>query len=163
MARSGVRTCTVPKISIPLRAHRLQAPASRSAARYFVDQAPRHQLRIAPAPSKKVTTLGVRRLQGHRRLQGRAGVEPGADAVRQWRALGQAGGLVERAIAADEFRAVAGPAGLAPRRVGEGDAERESRCSSDCAQTWPPSSASISVLTMMGADRCATLPSTHST
>ena len=117
IARSGVVTCTVPSASSQ---RRVTAPrtASRSAARYFFssDCASAHRRRFA----EQENDLGrAVRLKLHPGLQGAAGIEAGADAIGQRRGAGQSSRLIERAVAAEELRSVAGPRLLPAGEIGE--------------------------------------------
>ena len=53
-------------------------------------------------------------------LQGRAGVQPGAEALRQRQAGAEGRGIVHAAVSTDEFAAISRPRGLATGEIGKG-------------------------------------------
>ncbi len=95
-------------------------------------------------------------------LQRRTGIEAGADALRQRNGATQGGGIVGRAVAADELAPVGGPAGLPARQIGEGDAAADRRefIGRNCTADNPAAlSGAIPLSQRVGAglDPCAAL------
>ena len=132
MARSGVFTWTVPSVSSQKRRD-LAMDGVEIGGAIALDQGPR--LGGVAGLAEEEDDLGrAAALELDRRLQRGAGIEAGADALRQRDGAAQRGGIVDGAVAADEFAAVGGPGRLAAAQVGEGDARAVMRCSRDCAR-----------------------------
>ena len=159
--RSGVFTCTAPRTSSQRARHRAEAPrrdrrsgSARSA-------------RAPPPPSPP--GRGGRRSRRARSAAARAGAcsapqgsrprRPGSRAARR---RASAAGSVERAVAAEELGAVAGPGDAAARRGPRTRPARRTRRSTDCARAALPSPRR-SRSRRTAPRRRGRRPSTHST
>ena len=90
------------------------------------DEAPRRFLVFSFAQQENDFDCVAGR-QFDRGAQSRARIEARPDCPGERRGAGERGGFGERAVSTDEFAPIAGPAGLSPAQIGEGDARAKAR------------------------------------